>query len=59
MLANQELVVSEGSEAKITTEFLSFTDVDSEPGSLQYFLLSAPILGRLELTDNPGTNTML
>ncbi|XP_069123568.1 extracellular matrix organizing protein FRAS1-like [Argopecten irradians] len=54
MLANRELVVSEGAEVKITTDNLSFTDVDSEPGSLQYFLLSAPLLGHLELTDNPG-----
>ncbi|XP_033757797.1 extracellular matrix protein FRAS1-like [Pecten maximus] len=54
MLANKELVVSEGAEVKITTDNLSFTDVDSEPGTLQYFLLSAPLLGHLELTDNPG-----
>lgn len=58
MVANRELVVSEGAEAKVTTDFLSFTDVDSEPGSLQYFLLSAPLLGHLELTENPGTTEL-
>lgn len=54
MVASKELVVREGSSARLTSEFLSYTDVDSEPASLQYFLVSAPHLGHLELTGNPG-----
>ena len=54
MLNNRELVVMEGSKVKLTTEYLSFTDVDSEPGSLRYFLVTAPQLGHLELTENTG-----
>lgn len=54
VVASRELVVREGSSARLTSEFLSYTDVDSEPASLQYFLVSAPRLGHLELTANPG-----
>ncbi|VDI42839.1 Hypothetical predicted protein [Mytilus galloprovincialis] len=54
VIANKELVVLEGAEIKITTEVLSFTDEDSEPGLLHYYLLSAPNLGHLELTSNQG-----
>lgn len=54
VVASRELVVREGSSARLTSEFLSYTDVDSEPASLQYFLVSAPHLGHLELTGNPG-----
>ncbi|KAK3090989.1 hypothetical protein FSP39_016284, partial [Pinctada imbricata] len=48
------LIVREDGYAKITTEFLSFTDTDSDPGNLRYFLITAPKLGHLELTGQDG-----
>ena len=54
LIANKEMIIPEGSKVKITTEFLSFTDEDSEPRLLHYYLLTAPSLGHLELTGNPG-----
>ena len=56
-VANKEMVVKEGERQKITTDFLSFTDVDSEPGSLLYQVFEGPDLGHLELTKDPGSLT--
>lgn len=38
----------------ITTEYLSFTDDDSETATLLYVLIDQPKLGHIELTRNPG-----
>ncbi|XP_041363241.1 extracellular matrix organizing protein FRAS1-like isoform X2 [Gigantopelta aegis] len=53
-VANKEFSITEGKSKKITTDYLSFTDIDSEPGSLQYTVLSGLHLGHLELTSQPG-----
>ncbi|XP_053388167.1 extracellular matrix organizing protein FRAS1-like isoform X2 [Mercenaria mercenaria] len=53
-LANKELVVKEGGKMTVTTEYLSFTDDDSEPATLLYILIEKPDLGHFELTRNPG-----
>ena len=49
-----ELVVTEGGKTTITTEFLSFTDDDTEPASLTYLVLQPPQLGHLQLSNEPG-----
>lgn len=54
IIANEELVMEEGARKKITTKFLSFTDVDSEPGSLLYQVFEGPSLGHIELSKAPG-----
>ncbi|KAL3876627.1 hypothetical protein ACJMK2_034445 [Sinanodonta woodiana] len=53
-ISNKELVVAEGGKTKITTDYLSFTDVDSEPASLKYLVIYAPKLGQLEFATQPG-----
>ncbi|XP_076458587.1 LOW QUALITY PROTEIN: extracellular matrix organizing protein FRAS1-like [Babylonia areolata] len=53
-VSNEELVVKEGERERITTDFLSFTDLDSDPGSLLYQVLEGPHLGHLELAEEPG-----
>ena len=53
-MSNKELVVKEGDRQRISTEFLSFTDVDSEPGGLLYHVFDGPELGHIELTSQPG-----
>ena len=52
-----ELVVTEGGKTTITTEFLSFTDDDTEPASLTYLVLQPPQLGHLQLSNEPGMFT--
>ena len=44
----------EGGRSTITTEFLSFTDDDTEPTLLSYLLLQPPQYGHLELSLEPG-----
>ncbi|XP_048248290.1 extracellular matrix organizing protein FRAS1-like isoform X2 [Haliotis rufescens] len=51
---NKELTVQEGRRKKISTAFLSYTDADSEPGSLKYTIFEGPSLGHLELTGERG-----
>ncbi|XP_035826399.1 extracellular matrix protein FRAS1 [Aplysia californica] len=51
---NKEFLVEEGGTAKLTTDVLSFTDADTEPGSLTYAVLEGPDLGHLELVGQPG-----
>lgn len=53
-IANKEFILKEGERKKVTTDFLSFTDVDSEPGALLYQVLEGPHLGHLELNLQPG-----
>ena len=44
----------EGESTKLTTDFLSFTDSDSEPAGLTYALLEGPSLGELFIVGNEG-----
>ena len=53
-MTNNELIVMEGGRSTITTEYLSFTDDDTEPTSLSYLLLQPPQYGHLELSFEPG-----
>lgn len=53
-VANKELICEEGGRMTITTDYLSFTDDDSETSTLLYILLEAPKLGHLENVQNPG-----
>lgn len=47
-------MVREGGKTTITTEYLSFTDDDTEPASLSYLVLQPPRLGYIQLTNEPG-----
>ena len=51
---SQELMVMEGGEEYITTDFLSASDPDSPPTSLHYTLIQPPKLGHLALAGNAG-----
>ena len=53
-MSNKELVVTEGGKTTITTEYLSFTDDDTEPASLLYIVLQPPEFGHLEHSLGPG-----
>ena len=53
-VANKELVVIEGGKSTLTTEYLSFTDDDTEPASLSYLILQPPKLGYIQLSNKPG-----
>ena len=53
VLANHGLTLAEGTSKSITTDILSFTDVDSIPGNLIYSISNGPTYGQLEFTDNP------
>jgi len=44
----------EGGETTITTDYLSFTDEDSETSTLLYIIVEPPTLGHIELAGNPG-----
>ena len=54
LVANNPLTLDEGASKVITTDILSATDVDSQPGDLQYFISAPPELGRLEHALSPG-----
>ncbi|ESO99609.1 hypothetical protein LOTGIDRAFT_173674 [Lottia gigantea] len=54
IVVNKQFTVEEGRRQKITTDFLSSNDVDSETGSLIYEIIDGPNLGHLELTSDPG-----
>lgn len=56
---NKPLILAEGSQAKITTQFLSASDKDSEPGNLLFSVLSNPLYGHLELSSGPGNTTVI
>lgn len=51
---NKEFLITEGKREKLTTDFLSFTDTDTDPGSLTYKIMKGPQLGHLELLRQPG-----
>ena len=53
-VAVKELVVQEGGKSTITTEYLLFTDEDTEPASLGYLVLQPPEFGYLQLANEPG-----
>lgn len=53
VLANNELAVMEGSARKITTEYLSATDVDSEPADLVFAITQQPMLGHIAFAEDP------
>ena len=53
-MAVKELVVQEGGKSTITTEYLSFTDEDTEPASLEYLVIQPPEFGYLQLANEPG-----
>ena len=53
VLANKEMAVMEGSARKITTEFLSATDADSEPADLVFTVTQRPMLGHIAFADDP------
>ena len=53
--ANTGLTVSEGGTGAITSAKLNTTDADTAPEDITYTVTSAPANGRLERTDNPGT----
>ena len=60
VLANNELAVMEGSACKITTEYLSATDVDSEPADLVFAITQQPMLGHIAFAEDPReSNTFL
>ncbi|XP_013419183.1 extracellular matrix protein FRAS1-like, partial [Lingula anatina] len=52
--ANKEFSVKEGGAAKITTQFLSATDTDSEPANLLFSVLTPPQLGHIALVGARG-----
>ncbi|XP_077999737.1 extracellular matrix organizing protein FRAS1-like [Glandiceps talaboti] len=54
VLANNGLVLEEGSGKRITTQLLSATDADSNPADLTYYINSVPVLGHLEHILQPG-----
>ncbi|CAG5116316.1 unnamed protein product, partial [Candidula unifasciata] len=54
VVSNKEFLVIEGSREKLTTNFLSFSDADTEPGSLSYTVMAGPDLGHLEFLGQPG-----
>ncbi|XP_031426498.1 extracellular matrix protein FRAS1 [Clupea harengus] len=53
---NKGLVLDENSVKKLTTQQLSASDQDSEPGELMYRLTNPPQLGHLEHVTSPGTH---
>ena len=53
VLTNEEMAVMEGSARKITTEFLSATDADSEPADLVFTVTQRPTLGHIAFADDP------
>jgi len=53
VLANRELAVVEGSARKITTDFLSATDADSEPADLVFTITQPPMLGHIAFAEDP------
>ena len=56
---NKELEVKEGSEARLTTEFLSASDLESESRTLRFMILEPPRLGHIAMLNNKGKYPML
>ncbi|KAL4240401.1 Extracellular matrix protein fras1 [Mactra antiquata] len=54
-LTNKEILIEEGGEFTITTQYLSFTDDDSDTMSLLYTIMEPPTLGHIQLKKNPGS----
>ncbi len=54
IITNSALTLDEGTAKIITTDLLSATDTDSQPGDLQYFINTPPELGHIERAGSPG-----
>ena len=54
LTANRQLTVLEGSEARLTTDFLSAIDSESPSARLRYFIVEPPRFGYIPLATNKG-----
>lgn len=59
LMDNHELKVTEGTVQKITTEYLSATDVDSQSADLTYRVMEGPSLGHLARAGQLGQLTLV